>query len=76
MYYSKVDIEIRKYEISGNLLISESVLESVESTSFIGICIDENLTWKKHINSVCNVFKSNKKMDFCIEHNNLFQGKP
>ena len=53
----------RKYEISGQLLINESVLESVESTSFLGICIDENLTWKKHINSVCNVL-SKKKWTF------------
>ena len=35
--------------VSGQVLVSGTVLESVESTSFLGICIDKNLTWKKHI---------------------------
>ena len=58
----------RKYEISGQLLINESVLESVESTSFLGICIDENLTWKKHINSVCNVLSKKIGLLYRIRH--------
>ena len=68
MYYSKVIVENMKY-----LATNESLLESVESTSFLGICIDENLNWKKHINSVCNVLS--KKSDFCIEYDTLFLGK-
>ena len=45
----------RKVEIFGQLSINESVLESVNSISFLGICIDENITWRKHINNVCTV---------------------
>ena len=53
----------RKVEIFGQLSINESVLESVNSISFLGICIDENLTWKKHINNVCTVL-SKKNRNF------------
>ena len=42
----------RQYQISGHLSISESILESVNLNSFLGICIDEHLNWKKHINKV------------------------
>ena len=66
MYYSKVDAGNMKY--LANLLINESVLESVESTSFLGICIDENLTWKKHINSVCNVLSKKIGLLYRIRH--------
>ena len=58
----------RKYEISGQLIINESVLESVESTSFLGICIDEKLAWKKHINSVCNVLSKKIGLLYRIRH--------
>ena len=53
----------RKVEIFGQLTINESVLEAVDSISFLGICIDENLTWKKHINNVCTVL-SKKNRNF------------
>ena len=51
----------KKAEILGQLSINESVLESVESTSFLGICIDKNLTWKKHINNVCTALSKKNR---------------
>ena len=44
----------KHFIISGHLFINETIIESVESTSFLGIRIDENLTWKNHIDIVCN----------------------
>ena len=43
-------------------------IESVESTSFLGICIDDNLTWKKHIISVCNVLSKKIGLLYRIRH--------
>ncbi len=37
----------------------EAELNRVSSTKFLGVIIDENLNWKKHIQSVCsNLSKS------------------
>ena len=58
----------RKVEIFGQLSINESVLESVNSISFLGICIDENLTWKKHINNVCTVLSKKIGILYRIRH--------
>jgi hypothetical protein len=41
---SKLKIKIRKEEIN-----------EVETTNFLGIDIDSNLTWKKHIDKICNI---------------------
>ena len=58
----------RKVEIFGQLTINESVLEAVDSISFLGICIDENLTWKKHINNVCTVLSKKIGILYRIRH--------
>ena len=58
----------KKFELFGNLLVNESILESVESTSFLGINIDEHLTWKKHINCVCSVLSKRIGILYRLRH--------
>ena len=54
--------------VSGQLLVSKTILESVESTYFLGICIDKNLTWKKHIDNVCNMLSKKVGMLYRIRN--------
>ena len=58
----------KKFELFGNLLVNESILESVESTSFLGINIDEHLTWKKHITCVCSVLSKRIGILYRLRH--------
>ena len=54
--------------VSGQVLVGRTILESVESTSFLGICIDKNLTWKKHIDNVCNMLSKKVGMLYRIRN--------
>lgn len=42
-----------------NVLLDETSLERVEFTKFLGVLIDENLTWKTHINCVSKTLSRN-----------------
>ena len=37
-----------------NIKIDHRTIESVSQISFLGIMIDENLTWKNHVNMITN----------------------
>ena len=47
----------RQVSTSEKLEIKGTVLNLVDTVSFIGLNIDEKLNWEKHINNVCNVSK-------------------
>jgi hypothetical protein len=42
-----------------NVLLDDTTLERVEYTKFLGILIDENLTWKNHINCISKTLSRN-----------------
>ena len=58
----------RKFVTSGQVLMNGKPLKLVESISFLGVCIDENLTWKKHIDSVCDVVSKKIGILYRIRH--------
>ena len=39
-----------------NVILDEVSLERVNSTKFLGVIIDENLTWKHHIDAISRLF--------------------
>ena len=60
---NKLSLNIKKTNIiilktkrkkTGNIIvkINDNEIKHVESTKFLGICIDSNLTWKAHINHI------------------------
>ena len=36
------------------IIIDESIIDCVSDTKFLGIMLDDKLTWKLHINHICN----------------------
>ena len=44
-----------------NIIIDNQPVERVDSFKFLGVLIDENLTWNKHVN-----FISNKHSRTCV----------
>ena len=36
------------------IIIDESIIECVSDTKFLGIMLDDKLSWKSHINHICN----------------------
>ena len=51
-----------------NVILDSVSLERVESTKFLGIIIDENLTWKKHIDVVSKTISRNVGMLTKMKH--------
>ena len=57
---------------ANNIILDDSELSRVKTTKFLGLAIDENLTWKKHIDGVtkkisCNIGVMNKIKHFIPE---------
>ena len=57
---------------ANNIILDDSKLSRVKTTKFLGLAIDENLTWKKHIDGVtkkisCNIGVMNKIKHFIPE---------
>ena len=53
-----------------NILIHGIAIERVESFNFLGLIIDEGLSWKKHTNVVKN--KISKVVGILYRLNNIF----
>ena len=51
-----------------NVILDSVSLERVESTKFLGIIIDENLTWKKHIDVISKTISRNVGMLTKMKH--------
>ena len=45
--------------VSANIILDETALERVDSTKFLGVLIDECLTWKCHINCIAKTMSKN-----------------
>lgn len=41
-----------KYKLNLKIFLREELLEQNETTKFVGLIIDENLNWSKHVDSV------------------------
>ena len=49
----------KKYAASGDIVINGSTINEVDSTKFLGVLIDNNLSWKPHINLICSKIAKN-----------------
>ena len=46
-------------ELPGNVIFENSNVQRVLSTKFLGVIINENLSWKEHIDNICKVISRN-----------------
>ncbi len=51
-------------------MLGDSILEEINSTKFLGIYLDQRLSWETHVNTLCskiasNIFALNKLSKFC-----------
>ena len=51
-----------------NVILGDMSLERVNSTKFLGVIIDENLTWKNHIEAISKTFSRNIGMLSKLKH--------
>ena len=58
---------------SFDIKIQDQVLKNSKTTKFLGITIDENLTWKDHISVLYNKVSTNKRL--LMNAQNLLPGK-
>ena len=58
---------------SFDIKIQDQVLKNSKITKFLGITIDENLTWTDHINGLYNKLATNKHLLLNVQ--NLMPGK-
>ena len=54
--------------LPGNIIFDETPLKQVQNSKFLGIVIDENLSWKPHVNNVCNIISRNIGMINKLKH--------
>ena len=46
-------------QLPNQVIFSETVIKEVKSTKFLGITIDNKLSWKYHIDNVCKTVSRN-----------------
>ena len=51
-----------------NIILDDVSLDRVSSTKFLGVIIDENLTWKKHIDAISKTISRNAGMLTKLKH--------
>ena len=51
-----------------NIILDDVSLERVNSTKFLGVIIDENLTWKNHIDAISKTMSRNIGMLCKLKH--------
>ena len=51
-----------------NIILDDVSLDRVNSTKFLGVTIDENLTWKKHIDAISKTISRNAGMLTKLKH--------
>ena len=61
--------------LPGNIMLDGSTLNRVQSSRFLGVTIDEDLSWKPHIHNVCNTVSRNigiiNKLKYCFPQHTL-----
>ena len=45
--------------LPGDIIFDNSILEKINSTKFLGLIIDDKLSWKLHIDSICKTISRN-----------------
>ena len=45
--------------LPGHIILDGSTLKRVQSSKFLGVTIDEDLSWKPHVNNECNTVSRN-----------------
>ena len=60
----------KKLDVSDEIFISGCKIEQVQTTKFLGVIIDCNLTWKYHVNYVCS--KISKNIGIIIKSRKIF----
>ena len=56
------------HNLPGHIILDGSTLKRVQSSRFLGITIDEELSWKPHVNNVCNTVSRNIGMINKLKH--------
>ena len=51
-----------------NIILDDVSLDRVNSTKFLGVIIDENLTWKKHVDAISKTISRNAGMLTKLKH--------
>ena len=69
IYANKLSLNIEKTKymffsnsldrLPGNVIFDTTPLEEVSSIKFLGVCVDNKLSWKCHINNICKVIARN-----------------
>ena len=54
--------------LPGHIILDGSTLKRVQSSKFLGVTIDEDLSWKPHVNNVCNTVSRNIGMINKLKH--------
>ena len=45
--------------LPGDIIFGNTPLEQVSSIKFLGVCVDNKLSWKNHINNICKTISRN-----------------
>lgn len=45
--------------LPGNIVLDNTVIQKVSSTKFLGIIVDDKLSWKLHVDNVCKIISRN-----------------
>ena len=46
-------------DLSGHVVFDNTVIQKVSSTKFLGIIVDDKLSWKLHVDNVCKIISRN-----------------
>ena len=60
----------RKISDNSNIVLNDTILERIKVTKFLGVLIDEGLTWKNHIDCISKTISRNigimNKLKHCL----------
>ena len=45
--------------LSTNIVLDDSHLQRVSHIKFLGVIVDDKLSWKSHVDNVCNIISRN-----------------
>ena len=56
------------HNVPGHIILDGSTLKRVQSSRFLGVTIDEDLSWKPHVNNECNIVSRKIGMTNKLKH--------
>ena len=45
--------------LPGNVIFDDTILDKVTFIKFLGVCVDDKLSWKHHIHNICTTVSRN-----------------